>query len=167
MKKVIVIGSGGAGKSTFARRLGEVTGLPVIHLDAHFWRPNWEPMPNDEWKTTVEEMIQGDEWIIDGNFGSTRALRMKAADTVILLDVPRRVCIYRAVKRALKYRGKNRPDMANGCNEKFDLDFLLWIWNYPQRGRRRAFAEVEQLVDKRFILLKHNRDIERFLSELT
>jgi hypothetical protein len=57
--------------------------------------------------------------------------------------------------------------MANGCNEKFDLDFLLWIWNYPQRGRRRAFAEVEQLVDKRFILLKHNRDIERFLSELT
>jgi len=114
MKKVIVIGSGGAGKSTFSRRLGEATGLPVIHLDAHFWRPNWEPTPKDEWKAKVGELLKGDEWIMDGNFGGTRELRMQAADTIIMLDFPRRVCMYRVVKRAFQFHGKKRPDMGEG-----------------------------------------------------
>ena len=166
MKRVIVIGSGGAGKSTFARRLGEVTGLPVIHLDSHFWRPNWDSTPKDEWKAKVEEMIKGDAWIIDGNFGGTREIRMRAADTIIMLDVPRRVCMYRAIKRAIVYRGKKRPDMGEGCNERIDLDFLSWIWNYPKQGRVRAFQEFERQTGKRLITLKDKSDIEEFLSEI-
>ncbi|HJS52811.1 MAG TPA: DNA topology modulation protein [Pyrinomonadaceae bacterium] len=166
MKRVIVIGSGGAGKSTFARRLGEVTGLPVIHLDSHFWRPNWEPTPKDEWKAKVEELIKGETWIIDGNFGSTRELRMQAADTIIMLDLPRRVCMYRAIKRAILYYGKKRPDMGEGCTEKIDLEFLLWIWNYPKQGKLRAFEEFERQTNKRLITLKDSRDIESFLKEI-
>ena len=166
MKKVIVIGSGGAGKSTFSRRLGEVTGLPVIHLDAHFWRPNWDPTPKDEWKARVEELVKGDSWIIDGNFGSTRELRMRAADTIIMLDFPRHVCLYRAIKRAIIYYGKKRPDMGEGCSERIDLEFLQWIWNYPKQGRRRALEEFERQTSKNLITLKDNRDIERFLAEV-
>ena len=166
MKRVIVIGSGGAVKSTFARRLGEVTRLPVIHLDSHFWRPNWEPTPKDEWKAKVEELIKGETWIIDGNFGSTRELRMQAADTIIMLDLPRRVCMYRAIKRAILYYGKKRPDMGEGCTEKIDLEFLLWIWNYPKQGKLRAFEEFERQTNKRLITLKDSRDIESFLKEI-
>ena len=166
MKKVIVIGSGGAGKSTFSRRLGEATGLPVIHLDAHFWRPNWDPTPKDEWKAKVEELVKGDSWIIDGNFGSTRELRMRAADTIIMLDFPRSVCLYRAIKRAIFYYGRKRPDMGEGCTERIDLEFLQWIWNYPKQGKRRALEEFERQTSKNLITLKDNRDIERFLAEL-
>ena len=165
MKKIVVIGSGGAGKSTFSRRLGEATGLPVIHLDAHYWRPNWDPTPKDEWRASVEEMVKAGEWIMDGNFGSTREVRMQAADTIIMLDVPRRVCMYRVVKRAIMYRGKKRPDMAEGCNERIDLEFLLWVWNYRSRSRARAFAEIENLSDKRVVILKNGHEVERFLED--
>ncbi len=81
MKKIIVIGSGGAGKSTFSRRLGEVTGIPVIHLDQLYWRPNWEKTPAPEWEAAVAELVRGETWIMDGNFGGTREIRMRAADT--------------------------------------------------------------------------------------
>ena len=165
MKKVIVIGSGGAGKSTFARRLGEATGLPVIHLDAHFWRANWDPTPKDEWKAKVEDLVKRNAWIMDGNFGGTRELRMQAADTIIMLDVPRRVCMYRVIKRAIVYRGKKRPDMAEGCNEKIDLEFLMWIWSYRSRSRARALAEIENLRDKRVVILNNRDAIERFLED--
>ena len=163
MKKVVVIGSGGAGKSTFARRLGEISGLPVIHLDTVFWRPNWEPTPKEEWKAKVEEMMKADAWIMDGNFGGTRELRMRAADTIIMLDLPRRVCMYRIMKRAIVYRGKKRPDMAEGCLEKMDLDFISWVWNYRKRGRLRALDEIGRLNGKEFVVLKNHREIEDYL----
>ncbi len=132
MRKVIVIGSGGAGKSTFAVRLGERLGLPVIHQDALYWRPSWVETPPDEWKATLATLVQRDAWIMDGNFGGTLDLRIAASDTVILLDLPRTVCLWRALKRAVRYLGRTRPDMAEGCNEKIDLQFLRWIWDYPQ-----------------------------------
>lgn len=127
MKKVIVIGSGGAGKSTFSRQMGDITGLPVVHLDLEYWRPGWVKTPKDEWNQKVTEMIARDEWIMDGNFGGTRELRAGSADTIVFLDIPRRVCIYRVCKRYLRFRGGNRPEMSEGCNEKLDLEFLLWI----------------------------------------
>ncbi len=95
MKKVLVIGSGGAGKSTFAKRLSEKTGLEVIHLDQLYWQPNWVETPKDEWQEIVKEIIEGDEWILDGNFGGTMEMRIEACDTVIFLEMPRTVCVYR------------------------------------------------------------------------
>src|SRR5690349_18913828 len=99
MKRVVVIGSGGSGKSTFSRELGRATGIPVIHLDREFWRPGWEETPKDEWNALVAELLAGESWIMDGNFGGTREMRMQAADTIIFLDLPRRVCLYRILKR--------------------------------------------------------------------
>lgn len=163
MKRVVVIGSGGAGKSTFSRKLGEATGLEVIHLDSIYWRPNWEKTPKDEWERTVRALIKKDSWIMDGNFGGTREIRVRAADTVILLDVPRRICLYRVLKRSIIFRGRSRPDMAAGCDEKVDLEFLAWVWNYPRSGRKRALDEMKQFPEKRFVILRSGHEAAEFI----
>ena len=166
MNRVVVIGSGGSGKSTFSRELGRVTGIPVIHLDREYWRPGWEETPKDEWKARVADMLEGERWIMDGNFGGTREMRMQAADTIIFLDLPRRVCLYRILKRTLKYYGRSRPDMAEGCLERLDLEFVMWVWNYKHRSRKRLLAELEGLEEKSVMILRNPRQVSDFLANL-
>lgn len=163
MKRVVVIGSGGSGKSTFSRRLGRLTGLPVVHLDKLYWNPGWVKTPREAWISIIQSEIDKPEWIIDGNFGNTRAMRMAAADTIILLDLPRWLCMYRILKRWLTYREGSRLDMAEGCHERFDLEFILWVWNYPKEGKRRAIHEISRLEGKRVVILKTQREIDAFL----
>lgn len=166
MKKALVIGSGGAGKSTFAKRLGAATGIEVIHLDKLYWRPGWVKMPKEEWADTVRELLSGDSWIMDGNFGGTREMRIEACDTVIFLDIPRRVCLYRIAKRLLVYHGKSRPDMTEGCNERFDREFIAWVFMYPYRARPRILAQLERYSDKEIIVLGSRREADAFISKL-
>ena len=167
MKRILVIGSGGAGKSTFARRLGERLGLPVIHLDRVSWSPGWVEPPKDEWRRKVEEMCAGDEWVMDGNYSGTLDVRLKACDTVIFLDLPRMVCIRRVVKRSLMYRGASRPDMGEGCREQLNKDFLvflLWVWNYPRRSRPKVLERLEELSgNKPIYILRSSAEAEEFL----
>jgi adenylate kinase family enzyme len=164
MKRILIIGSGGAGKSTLARRLGEVLNIEVFHLDKLYWQPNWIEPPKDDWKNTVEEILKRDSWIIDGNFGGTLEMRLQACDTAIFLDFPPVVCLYRILKRRLKYRNTNRPDMSVGCNEKVDLKFLGWIWNYRKINKPKV-EELLRLVEgeKNIIRLQSNRQIKEFL----
>lgn len=163
MKKVIVIGSGGSGKSTFSKRLGELTGIGVIHLDQEYWRPNWEKTPVDEWEARVAVMLERDSWIMDGNFGGTREMRMRVADTIVFLDLPRRVCLYRILKRTIKYHGRSRPDMTEGCREKFDLEFVLWVWNYPKETRRRVLNAVDNFPEKTLVRLRTAVEVSEYL----
>ena len=165
MQKVLIIGSGGAGKSSLARQLGELLGIQVIHLDKLFWRSGWVETPRDEWKATVAELIKGDRWIMDGNYGGTIEMRVNAADTVILFDLPRTVCVYRAVKRWIAYRRVSRPDIAEGCEEKFDLEFLRWIWNYP----KRSLPKIEYVLakagnEKKVIRLRSREDVSQLIE---
>ncbi|MGH9842177.1 MAG: hypothetical protein ACREEM_25785 [Blastocatellia bacterium] len=111
MRKVLVIGSGGAGKSTFAKCLGERLHIEVIHLDMLYWNPGWIETPKAEWLRAVEELVKRDAWIMDGNYSGTLDLRLKACDTVIFLDLPRLTCLWRVLKRVVQYRGRRRPDM--------------------------------------------------------
>ena len=165
MKKIIIIGSSGTGKSTLARRLGEVTGLDVIHLDRLHWKPNWVETPKDEWQKKVEDVVTGDSWIIDGNFGGTMETRFDACDTVIFLETPRTVCVYRILKRVAFYRKGSRPDMADDCDEKFDWQFLKWVWNYPVRSKPKVEALIKRFQDtKTIIRLKSKKEIENFLA---
>jgi adenylate kinase family enzyme len=166
VKRVVVIGSGGSGKSTFSKRLGEITGLPVVHLDALFWRPNWTRTPKDEWHETVCREAAREEWIMDGNFGGTRKVRLEAADTIVLLDLPRWLCMYSIVKRTIMYRNRTRPDMAEGCKERLDLEFILWVWNYPTSGRTRTLTDISQLTGKRVEVLKSRAEVDRFLEQV-
>ena len=165
MKRVVVIGSGGSGKSTFSRQLGQVTGLPVVHLDRLYWHAGWVKTEREEWTAIVDREIERPEWIMDGNFGGTRAVRMAAADSIIMLDLPRLTCMYRIMKRRLTYREGSRPDMAEGCHERFDPEFILWVWNYPKQGGRRAYEEIASLENKRVVILKNQREIDVFLKD--
>lgn len=167
MRRVAIIGSGGAGKSTLARKLGEITGLAVIHLDREYWRPGWTETPKPEWKARVEELVTGEEWIIDGNFGGTMEIRLAAADTVVLLDFPRMLCMYRAIKRAVTYRNRTRPDMGPGCTEKLDLAFLRWIWQFPGKTLATIEGRLAKLgPEVKLIRLHSPNEVEAFLSEV-
>jgi adenylate kinase family enzyme len=166
MKRILIIGSGGAGKSTLARKLGEKTGIEVIHLDQLYWKSGWVKMPADEWAGLVGELLKGESWIMDGNFGGTFEMRAAAADTIIFLEISRFICLYRVLKRWMKYRGTNRPDMTPGCNEKVDWEFIMWIWNYPENAKNRKEPLLKRLeAEKTVLRLKSNRGIESFLKD--
>ena len=128
-------GSGGAGKSMLARQIGAITGLPVIHLDHCYWSPGWVPMPDDEWVPFQRDLLAADRWIVDGNYDATLELRAELADTIVFLDLPRRVCLTRAVRRF-----RSPILQAPGCPQKVDAQFLRWIWNFPERSRPRLLA---------------------------
>ncbi len=167
MKRVLIIGSGGAGKSTLARRLGEALGIEVFHLDKIHWRPNWTESPKDEFRKAVEDVIKQDAWIMDGNFGGTMEIRLPACDTVIFLDFSRTVCLYRVIKRRLTYRGTNRPDMAEGCNEKIDLEFLHWVWTFPTRAKPAIEERLKRFgKEKMLFRLRSRREVEDSLMNL-
>ncbi len=164
MKRVLVIGSGGSGKSTFARRLGELLAIEVKHLDRFYWRPGWMKPAEDDWLQTVKDLISGDSWIIDGNFGGTLELRVKRCDTIIFLDLPRLHCLWRVTKRRLLYRNRSRPDMSEGCHEKLDLEFLSWVWGYAQRSRPKVLKLLrENSESKKVVWLRSHAEVERFL----
>lgn len=167
MKKIMLIGSGGSGKSTLARQLGNILNIQVYHLDAIFWKANWEGVSKEEQISIQTDLVKKDEWLIDGNYGGTLDIRMDAADTIIFLDINRTICTYRALKRMLKYRNKTRPDIGEGCEEKFDFDFLRWIWNYPKMKRPDILRKLHDLPEnKQIIILKSKKDVQTFLEYL-
>lgn len=168
MRKVLVIGSGGAGKSTFARRLGKLLEIDVVHLDTLYWHPGWVETARDEWRKILTEILTRDSWIMDGNYSGTLDLRLEACDTVIFLDIARTVCLWRVIKRSLMYRRKRRPDMAAGCSEKFSLEFLRWVWDYPNRSRPKVLEKLAQhSQSKRVIRLRSSAETETFLESVS
>jgi adenylate kinase family enzyme len=142
-RRVLVIGCGGAGKSTFSRRLARVTGLPLIHLDRHYWRPGWVPTPEGEWNRQVAALIAGEAWIMDGNYANSLAARLARCDAVVFFDIPRLTCLWAALRRIVVHRFVRRPDLPDGCPESVDREFLAWIWNFPTRSRPRIVEALE------------------------
>lgn len=113
MDRIIVIGCGGAGKSTFSRKLSSKLDIPVYHLDKLFWNKGWVETPQEQFDSKIEKIVSKDKWIIDGNYIRTMDIRAKSADTIIFINMPTYLCLYRIFKRRLMYRGKSRPDMAD------------------------------------------------------
>lgn len=166
MKRVAVIGPPGAGKTTFALRLAETTGLPLVHLDRHFWRPGWVETPRDEWRSCHAELLAQDEWIIDGVYMNTLEKRVAAADTVIFFDVSRARCMWRIVKRIVSTRGTVRPDMAEGCPEKWDLEFLAYVWTFRSKRRPKILSALENLPPgKQVVRMTRSGEMEAYLSD--
>ena len=167
MKRVAIIGSGGAGKTTLARALGERTGLPVIHLDRLYWNTGWVETPHDEWLKRQNSLLAQERWIVDGNYGSTMDVRLAAADTVIFLDLPRLRCLWRVFKRRLRYHNRSRPDMNEDCPERLTWEFLRFVWTYPKTRRPVILEKLGRLGDKRVIRLWSVLEVEAFLARLS
>ncbi len=164
MRRVLVIGSPGAGKSTFSRKLSAATGLPVIHLDRHYWQAGWTEPDKADWAATVERLVAEPRWIIDGNYGGTLPVRLARADTVILLDAGRWLCLRRVITRTLRGHGKTRDDMAEGCYERFDRGFLKFVWDYPRKSRPRV-TEALAAFDGIVIRCRTDREAETVLLQ--
>ena len=140
INKIMVIGCCGAGKSTLSFKLAEHFDLPLFHLDRLYWKSGWVESEMDEWKTKHQEVIEKPQWIIDGNYKSTIKERLELADLVICMDMPRWQSLWGIIKRRIQYRGKTRPDMNPGCNERLDWEFTKYVWNF-QRDQRPALIE--------------------------
>ncbi len=167
MKKIAVIGCGGAGKSTFSRRLSAILKIPVYHLDKLYWKPGWVPMPREEWDNLIKDLVKKDKWIIDGNYGRTMDIRLNVADTVIFLNMPAYLCIYRVLKRRIIYRGRSRPDMGAGCPEKTDFTFLKWILQYKRNNKPAILRQLNELPpQKDVIILNKSKEMDEFLQIL-
>jgi adenylate kinase family enzyme len=165
MERVLVIGSPGAGKSTLASEIARRTGLPLIHLDRHHWRPGWVEADKADWEPQVAGLAAGERWVIDGNYGGTLAARLARADTAIWLDFPVWLCVWRVVRRAVQYRGRTRPDMAEGCPERLSWEFLVYTARFPWAGRKRILAKLPAFTG-RLVRLRRPREAARFLRSL-
>jgi adenylate kinase family enzyme len=164
MERVLVIGSGGAGKTTVARTLADSLRLPLIHLDAHYWKAGWVETPPDEWQKRVQSFASQPRWVMDGNYGGTLDLRLAACDTVVFLDMPRVVSLWRAIRRWVKYWGRTRPDVTPGCPERFTWSFFVWIWTYPERRREKILRKLAALQHARVFVLSSQRQVDEFLK---
>ena len=159
MKKIIVIGCPGSGKSTISRALHNKTGIPLYHLDMMFWNANKTTVEKSAFFERLSAVLERDEWIIDGNYGSTMELRMAACDTVIFLDYPLDVCLDGIKER----RGKPRSDMPWIETEE-DAEFIEFIKNYNEQQKPKVLELLEKYSDKNIVILRSREQADAFLN---
>lgn len=168
MERILIIGCGGAGKSTLARQLGEKLNLPVVHLDQIWWAPgDWQHLQREEFDQLVQEELEKPQWVLDGNFNRTLPMRMAKCDTIIYLDFNRMTCLLSWIGRVIKNWGKARADMAPGCAEWFDPEMASWIWNFNKNNRERYYKMLNEAEGIETIVLKNRRMVKRFLESLS
>lgn len=138
MRRVMILGSPGSGKSTLARQLGRALGLPVFHLDQLYHLPGWQPRPTEEFVAEVARVSALPGWIIDGNYPRVAPPRLAAADTIVYLHVSPRLAMARVLRRGLIGYGRQRRDAAQGCRERFDREFLRYVWAWPEEVEPRV-----------------------------
>ena len=165
-KKIILLGSGGSGKSYMSKHIAQITGYPLYHLDNEFWKQDWVMSTKEEKLKRHEEIFSEETWIIDGNYNSTMEIRFAAADLIIFLDINRIVCILSAARRA----GKKRSDLPDYLTEhkwfnKEFLQFAKWQWDYPKTDKPKVVALREKYHEKAFLHIKNRREVKEFIKK--
>lgn len=162
MERIVVIGNAGSGKSTLAIRLADRLHLPVLHLDTVFWLPGWVKAPQEAMEKAHHEWLPKPQWIIDGNYRRQLDDRLAHADTVFFLRYPTLISLFRAIRRAVLYRHRSRPDITAGCDEKFDAEFFRWI----VRFRRDVEPHLEEALKRhphlQIHIIRSNKQLQRF-----
>jgi adenylate kinase family enzyme len=148
MNRVLIIGPCGSGKSTLARELAPRLGLPLVHMDQLGWQAGWVETGKAELNARLADAVAKDSWLIEGNYGSTLLPRLERADTVIYLDFPIRLCLWRLIRRIVTLNGQSRPDMPEGCPERFDAAFFWYVMNWNTGPRVRTEAHIAPFADK-------------------
>lgn len=167
MKRVMIIGCSGSGKSTLAKQLGKKTDLPVVHMDKFYWKKNWVLRPRNELLSLSNSVIAKEEWIFDGNLSSNFPERIKRTDTLVFLDMPRMLCLWRVIKRMLLHWGQSREDMGEDCPERFDWEFLKFVYGYKYERRPQAMELLNTVPQKVTTYhLNNNRQVKSFLDSI-
>lgn len=167
MNRVLILGSPGSGKSTFSRKLGEKTGLKVIHLDYYFHDSRYDYYKDKKaWSKRAEELASPKKWIIDGNYSSTLQNRFKLADTIIFLECSRIRAVYRVIKRRLTYANKQRFDMPENWEETLFLNFLKYIWDFNRKIKPRIMTEMKKYPEKQYIILHDFKETDKYVEDL-
>lgn len=165
--KIAIVGYSGSGKSTLARRLGDLHKVDVLHFDTVQFLPGWEVRGAEEKERMVSEFLDShDSWVIDGNYSKLFfERRMEEADLIILLLFNRFACLNRVVKRYRMFKNQNRPDMADGCIEKLDAEFIRWVLfeGRTKRTRERYEGLLDQYPQKT-VVLRDQRQLDSWLK---
>ena len=167
MQRVLIVGICGAGKSTLARELAVRLDLPLVHLDREFWQAGWTVPDQEWWEGRVQELLAGERWVMDGSYAATLHHRLPRADTIIHLDFPRSIAMYRILKRIIGSYGRTRIDLAEDCPERFDWEFLKYAWNFPKNERPKIEQNLSALEPGQAVIrLKRSCEVHRFLQSL-
>ena len=162
MLKVMVIGSPGAGKSTFARKLRDVTGLPLYYLDMLWHKPDQTNISAEEFDKQLEKIVQKNRWIIDGNYQRTLEIRMRECDTIFLLDYPLEVCLSGAESRI----GKKREDLP-WVETEFDEEFRQWIVDFSKDQLPQIYELIEKYQkEKKVVIFKAREEADAYWTQL-
>lgn len=166
VQRIAVIGISGSGKTTFSKKLGDVTRLPVYHMDQLFWGENWASIPDEEWQLAEHKLIQKDRWIIEGYISDQSTGRLRHAEKIIYLDFAGIYCAVNAIKRWWFYKNSDRPDLPKGCRANFDLSFF---WVIFRKKERRDIEKALQLSDLNHKLerLTHPKHLKKYLTEIS
>ena len=166
--KIAIIGYSGAGKSTLAKAFGEKYGCPVLYLDTVQFQAGWKERDREEARRMVEAFLEKPAWVIDGNYGEfCHARRMEEADHIVFLNFPRLRCFRQAYGRYRQYRGRTRESMSDGCDEKFDWEFMKWLlWEGRAKSRRRRYAEICKQYAHKTTVCRNREEVEKLLSSL-
>jgi adenylate kinase family enzyme len=169
MRKVLVLGCPGAGKSTFSRQLGEIMDIPVIHLDALYWKAGWIQVGEHEFDSIIDELlVKHDSFIMDGNYSRTLDKRLALSDTIYFIDFSRYLCLYRVLKRRIQNHRRTRSDMTEGCPEKIDWEFIKWIWSYKKRSRSKILKVLGEAQQNKVVhIFKSPREVKAYIHILS
>ncbi len=163
MKKVIIIGCPGSGKSTFSRALAEKTDLPLFHLDLLYWNSDKSTVSKEVFLERLSQVLEEKYWIIDGNYGATLEMRLKACDTVFFLDYPLEVCLEGIKAR----KGKPRADIPwFEKSDEIDEEFMDFIRDYNIKSKPKVIDLLGKYNDKNIIVFNNRIESEKFLSQI-
>lgn len=167
MDKIVIIGSPGAGKTTLALQLGEILKVPVFHLDRYFWLPGWIEKSRRDRRKILKGFVQQEQWIIEGTYLSLSEPRLKAADTIIFLDISFQLCLHRIVHRHYKDKRQPRPDLPDGCLDRLNGKCILKVLAFSVRGRRTLNQKLERYEStKQVIQLQSPDEVGNFLIQI-